>query len=86
MTIILVRSGTQLQVPLGCTMMPALRAAGYEVASSCEQGVCGMCETRVLDGVPDHRDLLLSESERAQGNVMTMCVSRAFTPTLTLDL
>lgn len=67
-------------------MMPALRAAGYEVASSCEQGVCGMCETRVLDGVPDHRDLLLSESERAQGNVMTMCVSRAFTPTLTLDL
>jgi len=64
----------------------ALRAAGHEVASSCEQGVCGLCETRVLDGVPDHRDMLLSDSERAQGNVMMLCVSRALTPTLTLDL
>ena len=86
LTIILARSGTQLQVPPGCTIMAALRAAGHEVASSCEQGVCGMCETRVLDGVPDHRDMLLSESERAQGNVMMLCVSRALTPTLTLDL
>jgi len=86
LTVILARSGTQLQVPPGCTIMAALRAAGHEVASSCEQGVCGMCETRVLDGVPDHRDMLLSESERARGNVMMLCVSRALTPTLTLDL
>lgn len=86
LTVILARSGTQLQVPPGCTIMAALRAAGHEVASSCEQGVCGMCETRVLDGVPDHRDMLLSESERARGEVMMLCVSRALTPTLTLDL
>jgi hypothetical protein len=45
-----------------------------------------MCETRVLDGVPDHRDQLLTESERQCGNVMMLCVSRARTPTLTLDL
>ncbi|WDY60166.1 PDR/VanB family oxidoreductase [Pseudomonas sp. PSKL.D1] len=86
LTVILARSGTQVRVPAGCSIMAALRAAGHEVASSCEQGVCGMCETRVLDGVPDHRDLLLSEGERAQGRVMMLCVSRALTPTLTLDL
>lgn len=86
LTVILARSGTQVEVPGGCTIMAALRAAGHAVASSCEQGVCGMCETRVLDGVPDHRDMLLSESERARGNVMMLCVSRALTPTLTLDL
>ena len=86
LTVILARSGTQLQVPPGCSIMAALRAAGHEVASSCEQGVCGMCETRVLDGVPDHRDMLLSEAERARGDVMMLCVSRALTPSLTLDL
>nr|WP_314615536.1 PDR/VanB family oxidoreductase [uncultured Pseudomonas sp.] len=86
LTVILARSGAQVQVPAGCSIMAALRAAGHEVASSCEQGVCGMCETRVLDGVPEHRDLLLSEAERARGEVMMLCVSRALTPTLTLDL
>lgn len=84
--VILARSGAEVEVPSGCSIMAALRAAGHEVASSCEQGVCGMCETRVLDGVPDHRDMLLSESERARGDVMMLCVSRAKTPTLTLDL
>nr|WP_251702045.1 PDR/VanB family oxidoreductase [Pseudomonas boanensis] len=84
--VILARSGKEVEVPNGCTIMAALRAAGHEVASSCEQGVCGMCETRVLDGVPEHRDMLLSENERARGNVMMLCVSRALTPTLTLDL
>lgn len=84
--VILARSGTHLDVAPDCTIMAALRAAGHQVASSCEQGVCGMCETRVLDGVPDHRDMLLSESERARGDVMMLCVSRALTPTLTLDL
>ncbi|VXC15117.1 Phenoxybenzoate dioxygenase subunit beta [Pseudomonas sp. 8AS] len=84
--VILARSGGEVEVLPGCTIMAALRAAGHAVASSCEQGVCGMCETRVLDGVPDHRDSLLTESERAKGNVMMLCVSRALTPTLTLDL
>ncbi|WP_240160829.1 PDR/VanB family oxidoreductase [Burkholderia sp. Ax-1719] len=84
--VILARSGTQVDVPPDCSVMHALRAAGHEVPSSCEQGVCGMCETRVLDGVPDHRDQLLTESERQRGDVMMLCVSRALTPTLTLDL
>lgn len=84
--VILARSGTQVDVPPDCSVMHALRAAGHDVPSSCEQGVCGMCETRVLDGVPEHRDQLLTESERQRGNVMMLCVSRALTPTLTLDL
>ncbi|WP_321799603.1 PDR/VanB family oxidoreductase [Caballeronia sp. J97] len=84
--VILARSGATVDVPHGCSVMQALRDAGHEVASSCEQGVCGMCETRVLDGVPDHRDMLLSESERQRGNVMMVCVSRALTPTLTIDM
>lgn len=84
--VILARSGTQVDVSPDCSVMHALRAAGHDVPSSCEQGVCGMCETRVLDGVPEHRDQLLTESERQRGNVMMLCVSRALTPTLTLDL
>ncbi|AYC35008.1 oxidoreductase [Pseudomonas cavernae] len=84
--VILARSGAEVEVPADCSIMAALRAAGHQVASSCEQGICGMCETRVLDGVPDHRDSLLTEGERARGNVMMLCVSRALTPTLTLDL
>ncbi len=84
--VILARSGTAVEVPNDCSIMAALRAAGHQVASSCEQGICGMCETQVLDGVPDHRDMLLTDSERERGNVMMLCVSRARTPTLTLDL
>lgn len=84
--VILARSGKEVDVPHDCSIMHALRAAGCDVPSSCEQGVCGMCETRVLEGVVDHRDMLLTDSERAHNNLMMVCVSRARTPTLTLDL
>ena len=66
--------------------LEALRQAGHDIPSSCEQGFCGTCETRVLDGVPDHRDALLTEKEREACSVMMPCVSRARTPTLTLDI
>jgi ferredoxin-NADP reductase len=84
--VILARSAAEVDVPNDCSIMSALRSAGHNVPSSCEQGVCGVCETRVLDGVPDHRDMLLTEAERARGDAMMLCVSRALTPTLTLDL
>ncbi|UVJ45658.1 PDR/VanB family oxidoreductase [Pseudomonas sp. LS1212] len=84
--VILARSGKEIDVPSNCSIMHALRAAGHDVPSSCEQGVCGMCETRVLDGVPDHRDMLLTDRERERNNVMMVCVSRAKTSTLLLDL
>lgn len=86
LTVILARSGREVAVPNDLTIMQALREAGCNVSSSCEQGVCGMCETRVLAGEVDHRDMLLTDAERERNNVMMVCVSRARTPTLTLDL
>ena len=54
--------------------------------ASCEQGICGTCETRVLEGVPDHRDSLLSDEEREANNVMMICCSGSKQDMLVLDL
>ncbi|CND73572.1 ferredoxin [Mycobacterium tuberculosis] len=62
------------------------RAGGVVIASSCREGVCGTCEATVLDGVPDHRDSILSDEERAANDVMMTCVSRARTSRLVLDI
>ncbi|MCO6059229.1 PDR/VanB family oxidoreductase [Pseudomonas sp. MOB-449] len=86
LTVILARSGREVAVADDQSIMQALREAGCTVSSSCEQGVCGMCETRVLAGEVEHRDMLLTDAERERHNVMMVCVSRARTPTLTLDL
>jgi len=56
------------------------------VLSSCTEGYCGTCETRVLEGTPEHRDTVLSDEERASNEIMMVCVSRALTAGLTLDL
>ena len=64
----------------------ALRRAGLSVTSSCEQGLCGTCETRVLAGVPDHCDLLLSAAEKAANNSMMICCSGSLQDLLVLDL
>lgn len=79
-------SGTTVTVPEGQSILTAVEDAGVNVASSCRSGICGACETRVLDGVPDHRDDILSESERAANDRMFICVSRAQTPRLVLDI
>ncbi|QRM57959.1 oxidoreductase (plasmid) [Sinorhizobium sp. BG8] len=84
--VFLARSGGHVDVAADCSVLEALRQAGHDLPSSCEQGFCGTCECRVLDGVPDHRDALLTETERAAGKTMMPCVSRAVTPTLTLDI
>jgi ferredoxin-NADP reductase len=80
------RSDTSVSVPPGCSLLEALESAGIEVPSSCRDGICGTCETRVLDGVPDHRDSLLSAAEQEAGDTMMVCVSRAKTNRLVLDL
>ena len=67
-------------------MVQALAAAGVEVQTSCEQGVCGTCLTRVLEGEPDHRDLYLTPEEQAANDQFTPCCSRAKSPLLVLDL
>jgi tetrachlorobenzoquinone reductase len=82
----LARSKVRVEVPPGQTILEALRARGLEVQSSCEQGICGSCETRVLAGEPDHRDMLLSDEEKATNQVMMICCSGSRSAILVLDL
>jgi vanillate O-demethylase ferredoxin subunit len=56
------------------------------VQTSCEQGVCGTCITRVLEGVPDHKDLYFTPDEQAANDQFTPCCSRAKSKRLVLDL
>jgi ferredoxin len=67
-------------------VLDAVHAAGVDVLSSCRQGTCGTCETTVLAGTPDHRDSILEDDERAEGDCMFICVSRALDDRLVLDL
>ncbi|MFA8324617.1 2Fe-2S iron-sulfur cluster-binding protein [Burkholderia ubonensis] len=82
----LAQSGRVVDVPAGTSIVEALRGCGIEVPVSCEQGVCGTCLTRVLSGTPDHRDVYLTDDERAANDQMLPCCSRAVTPMLVLDL
>jgi phthalate 4,5-dioxygenase reductase component len=82
-TIRLARSGDVLPVPVGVSILEALRANGHEVPSSCESGTCGTCRTRLLSGEADHRDLVLSKAEHCN-NIM-VCVSRARSDELVID-
>jgi vanillate O-demethylase ferredoxin subunit len=68
------------------TVTKALAAAGVEIMMSCEQGVCGTCLTRVLEGVPDHKDSYLTPEEQAANDQFLPCCSRAKTAMLVLDL
>jgi ferredoxin-NADP reductase len=82
----LASDGRVLQVPAGTSILEVLNAAGVPMSFSCTEGTCGTCETPVLAGIPDHRDSLLSEDERAANDTMFVCVSRSCSPRLTLDL
>ncbi|MDM0117756.1 PDR/VanB family oxidoreductase [Variovorax sp. J22R133] len=82
----LASSGRVVVVPKDQTVVQALAAAGIEVATSCEQGVCGTCLTRVLEGEPDHKDLYLTPEEQAENDQFTPCCSRSKSPMLVLDL
>ncbi|WP_030255744.1 PDR/VanB family oxidoreductase [Streptomyces violens] len=82
----LAQSGVTLTVPAERSILEVVQEAGADVLSSCQEGTCGSCETAVLAGEPDHRDSLLSEKERAAGDVMFLCVSRSHSRRLVLDL
>lgn len=84
--VVLARSVMTLTVEPGTTILQTLRQAGVFVPSSCEQGACGTCLVPVIDGVPDHQDVYLTDDEKKAGTSVMTCVSRASTPTLTLDL
>lgn len=82
----LARTGRTVWVESGRTVLDALRDVLPDVPSSCEEGICGTCETSVLAGVPEHHDQIFTESERVEGKSMFICVSRSKTPTIVLDL
>ena len=85
-TVELTLSGLTLTVPPDRSILEVVEAAGIEALSSCQEGTCGTCETPVLDGVPDHRDSLLTEQERAANDTMMICVSRSCSERLVLEL
>jgi len=79
-------SGQVLHVPPDRSILEVAEAAGLNPLSSCAEGICGTCETEVVEGEPEHLDSLLTDEERAGGRTMLICVSRARTPRLVLDL
>lgn len=85
-TIEIKSTGQKVTVPADKTAIQALAEVGIEIPVSCEQGVCGTCLTKVVSGVPDHRDMYLMDDER-EGNLVFMpCCSRAKSDILVLDL
>ena len=79
-------SGARIGVAGDESIIDALAAVGIDVDFSCREGTCGTCETGVLGGVPEHRDSVLSDEERAEGDCMMICVGRCRSGPLILDL
>jgi len=84
--VVLARSGATLHVGEGKTILDTLIDAGFDVSYSCTEGVCGSCETPVLEGTPDHRDFVLSVAEKAASKTMMICCSGCKDERLVLDL
>jgi vanillate monooxygenase ferredoxin subunit len=82
----LARSGKVVRIAPETSILQALAAADVTVETSCEQGFCGTCLTRVIEGEPDHRDDFLTDAERAANDQMLLCCSRSKSATLVLDL
>lgn len=80
------RSGQRMQVGANETILQVLTREGYEIAKSCENGVCGTCLTRVLEGKPDHRDFVLTAEEKTANERIAVCCSRSQTSVLVLDI
>lgn len=80
------KSNKVLTVPAGMALLDALLDAGLPADYSCREGVCGACELSVLEGEPDHRDSVLSNSERAANKTMMVCVSGCKGSRLVLDI
>ena len=85
-TVEIAGTGRQIDVHPEQTVTQALLEHGFEVPVSCEQGICGTCITRVISGTPDHRDVFMTEQERALNNQFTPCCSRAKSKHLVIQL
>jgi tetrachlorobenzoquinone reductase len=84
--VVLAKSGREIEVPAGKTIVQALEAAGIQPQYSCLEGVCGTCETKVLEGIPEHRDTVLSDQERSSNTTMMICCSGCKGQRLVLDI
>jgi ferredoxin-NADP reductase len=85
-TVELASTGAAFVVPAGQSILSVLQANGVAVPHSCKEGICGTCETTVIDGDVDHRDVLLTEDERASNETMMICISRARSQKLVLGI
>lgn len=85
-TVELARTGVSVEVAEGCSILDALMMRGIDAPYSCCEGLCGTCETRVLEGIPDHRDELLSARAKAENKSVIICVSGSLSKRLVLDL
>ena len=79
-------TGQVIQVAADQSIIKALEEAGVDVLYDCQRGDCGICQCGVISGIPDHRDVILSDDEKASNKVMQICVSRAKSERLVLDL
>ena len=84
--VVLQRSGLTFTVPPEKSILQVLIEEGIDPMYDCQRGECGICQVAVLEGEVDHRDHILSDTEHAENKVMQICVSRAKTPRLVLDL
>lgn len=82
----LASTGQVFAIPPGSSIIDVLEEEGVDLIYDCQRGDCGICQTDVISGIPDHRDVVLSDAERAEGKVMQICVSRAKSARLVLDL
>lgn len=80
------RSGVTLRVPPDRSILEVLEQHGHEVPYSCREGLCGTCEVGLCEGEPDHRDYVYPPDQRGQLRSLLVCVSRARSPRLVLDL
>lgn len=84
--VVLKSSGESFLIPADKSILDVLIDAGKDPLHDCKRGDCGICQVNVLEGVPDHRDYILSDTEKAEGVKMQICVSRSKTPRLVIDL
>lgn len=82
----LAKSGLTLDVPADTSLLEVIENAGVMVNTACREGICGACTTKVLEGIPDHQDFVLSPKQQAQNDVMMICVSGCKGKKLVLDL
>ena len=80
------KSGKEYTIPEGKTILEVLVEDGVDIMYSCQEGVCGACETAVVSGTPDHRDGILTDAERVASKTMMICCSGSKSPRLVLDL